>query len=115
VVDYLVICDEKRLQAAVSSGLDARHRADSLPLHAFAFRLRFRLSLPAIIVYVMAICGLLGAHGKIAYKTASFQPRLSALITAMGVSFFLEISVRWMRSSAKYQAFPSLINKNRGV
>ena len=71
------------------------------------------LAIPAIIAYVMAICALLGcAMEKIAYRPLRHKPRLSALITAMGVSFFLEnfCSLDLMFSN-KYQAFPILVNK----
>lgn len=71
-------------------------------------------SIPAIIVYVMAICALLGmAMEKIAYRPLRHKPRISALITAMGVSFFLEnfCSLDIVFGN-KYQAFPTLIQKH---
>jgi branched-chain amino acid transport system permease protein len=71
------------------------------------------LSIPAIIAYVMIACALLGAAmEKFAYRPLRHKPRLSALITAMGVSFFLEnfCSLDFMFSN-KYQAFPSVVKK----
>jgi branched-chain amino acid transport system permease protein len=70
-------------------------------------------SLPAIIIYVMAVCALLGcAMEKIAYRPLRYKPRLSSLITAMGVSFFLENFCSLdMLFSNKYQAFPTLLDK----
>ncbi|MGB7569862.1 MAG: branched-chain amino acid ABC transporter permease [Chitinivibrionales bacterium] len=71
-------------------------------------------SIPAIIVYVMVICALLGmAMEKTAYRPLRHKPRISALITAMGVSFFLEnfCSLPIVFGN-KYQAFPTLVQKH---
>jgi len=59
----------------------------------------------------MILCALLGAAmEKIAYRPLRSKPRLSALITALGVSFFLEnfCSLDAVFTT-RYQAFPRLI------
>ena len=88
------------------------------PLLYFFTRTFFKLplgtfSILAIILYVMAICALLGAAmEKVAYRPLRHKPRLSSLITAMGVSFFLENFCSLdMVFGNKYQAFPLLIPK----
>jgi branched-chain amino acid transport system permease protein len=88
------------------------------PILYFFTRTFFKLplnwfSIPAIIIYVMAMCAVLGiAMEKIAYKPLRHKPRISALITAMGVSFFLEnfCSLDIVFGN-KYQAFPALVQK----
>ena len=88
------------------------------PLLYFFTRTFFKLplgtfSIIAIILYVMAICALLGAAmEKVAYRPLRHKPRLSSLITAMGVSFFLENFCSLdLAFGNKYQAFPLLIPK----
>ncbi len=89
-----------------------------LPLFYFVIRLVFGFRLqwffiPALIVFVMAVCALLGAAmEKIAYRPLRHKPRLSSLITAIGVSFFLEnfCSLQTVFSN-NYQAFPLLVKK----
>lgn len=71
------------------------------------------LYFPLIIVYVMAVCGFLGvAMEQIAYRPLRFKPRLSALITALGVSLFLEnFCSLEIAFSNKYRAFPEIIKR----
>ena len=77
----------------------------SLPLGFFLF--------PLTILYVMLVCGILGsAMERIAYRPLRYRGRLSALITALGVSLFLEnFCSQNMVFSSKYQAFPEIIKK----
>jgi branched-chain amino acid transport system permease protein len=52
---------------------------------------RFRLPFPAAILVAMVGCALLGMFiEKVAYKPLRQAPRIAALITAMGVSLFIE-------------------------
>jgi branched-chain amino acid transport system permease protein len=72
------------------------------------------LLFPFVIVYTMAVCGFLGlAMERIAYRPLRYKPRLSSLITALGVSLFLEnfCSLPVVFSN-QYQAFPELIQKS---
>src|SRR5271157_5316484 len=64
-------------------------------LLAFSQRLySLRLGLlffPLLVLYVMAVCAVLGATmERIAYRPLRRRKRLSVLITALGVSYFLE-------------------------
>jgi branched-chain amino acid transport system permease protein len=71
------------------------------------------LYVAGLMVYVMVMCALTGAAmEKIAYRPLRNKPRLSALITALGVSFFLEnfCSLDAVFTT-KYQAFPLLVQK----
>lgn len=71
------------------------------------------LLFPFVILYTMLICGFLGmAMERIAYRPLRYKGRLSSLITALGVSLFLEnfCSLPIVFSN-QYQAFPELIQK----
>ncbi len=71
------------------------------------------LLLPVTALYSMVLCALLGvAMERIAYRPLRNQPRLSALITALGVSLFLEnfCSLPQVFDN-KYRPFPELIRK----
>jgi branched-chain amino acid transport system permease protein len=51
----------------------------------------FRFPFIVVLIFSMAVTAILGmAIEKIAYKPLRFKPRLAALITALGVSLFLE-------------------------
>jgi branched-chain amino acid transport system permease protein len=57
----------------------------------------------------MAVVGLLGAViERLAYRPLRRAPRLSPLITAIGVSLALEISVLLL-TKAQYQLFPNIL------
>ncbi len=102
------------LQVAILVLLTALIAPLLLIITRFIFKLRLSwMSIPAILLYVMTACALLGcAMEKIAYRPLRHKPRLSSLITAMGVSFFLEnfCSLDLMFGN-KYQAFPLLVKK----
>ena len=69
---------------------------------------RFRLPFPVAVLAAMIGCGVLGMFiEKVAYKPLRQAPRIASLITAMGVSLFLEYftSLRFM-FGPNYQAFP---------
>jgi branched-chain amino acid transport system permease protein len=71
------------------------------------------LLFPVILIYTMTVCGLFGAvMERVAYRPLRYRSRLSALITALGVSLFLEnfCSLPFMFDT-KYRAFPQLIRK----
>jgi len=80
----------------------------------FVFSLRLGpLFFPVLIAYVMTVCAVIGiAMERIAYRPLRKKRRLSALITALGVSYFLEnfCSLDFAFGSA-YRAFPELITK----
>jgi branched-chain amino acid transport system permease protein len=71
------------------------------------------LLLPVTLVYVMFICGLLGvAMERIAYRPLRSKPRISALITALGVSLFLEnFASLPIAFGNQYRPFPALMQK----
>ena len=51
----------------------------------------YRIPFPLVILISMAVCAVLGVTiEKLAYKPLRHKPKLSALITALGVSLFLE-------------------------
>jgi branched-chain amino acid transport system permease protein len=84
-------------------------------LLAFSQRLySLRLGLlffPLLVLYVMAVCAVLGATmERIAYRPLRRRKRLSVLITALGVSYFLEnfCSLPVVFEN-KYRAFPDLL------
>jgi branched-chain amino acid transport system permease protein len=67
----------------------------------------------AATAYVMLICAVLGiVMEKIAYRPLRYRARLSALITALGVSLFLEnfCSLDFLFGN-QYRAFPEIIEK----
>ncbi|MEO0108625.1 MAG: branched-chain amino acid ABC transporter permease [candidate division WOR-3 bacterium] len=69
---------------------------------------RFRLPLAAAIVIAMGGCALLGmTTERLAYRPLRNAPRISLLITAIGVSLFLEYftSLKFI-FGPNYQAFP---------
>jgi len=52
---------------------------------------KYNVPFPLVIVISMIVCAVLGVViEKLAYKPLRYKPRLSALITALGVSLFLE-------------------------
>ena len=52
---------------------------------------KYRVPFPLVIIISMTVCAVLGVViEKLAYKPLRYKPRLSALITALGVSLFLE-------------------------
>jgi len=60
-------------------------------------------------VGAMAVCGVLGlAIERIAYRPIRQAPRLNALITAIGMSFFLQNAVMLLYGATDRQ-FPSLV------
>lgn len=64
-----------------------------------------------IILVSMLICGLLGyIIERFAYRPLRYRPRLSALITAIGVSFLLEYGFQlpaWIRKPIEFPPGPS--------
>jgi branched-chain amino acid transport system permease protein len=78
----------------------------------FSFRLG-PLFFPLLIAYVMAVCAVIGiAMERIAYRPLRRKRRLSVLITALGVSYFLEnfCSLPVVFDNT-YRAFPELVRK----
>ena len=68
-------------------------------------------SLPVILVTVMVICGFLGfTIERLAYRPLRSAPRLNVLITAIGVSLFLENTgqLRWLFGTQP-QPMPRLV------
>jgi branched-chain amino acid transport system permease protein len=80
----------------------------------FIFSLRLgALFFPLLTGYVMIVCAIIGiTMERIAYRPLRKKRRLSALITALGVSYFLEnfCSLGFVFDN-KYRAFPELIRK----
>jgi branched-chain amino acid transport system permease protein len=67
---------------------------------------------PCTLIFVMAICALFGVvMERVAYRPLRSRPRISALITALGVSLFLEnfCSLPLAFGSA-YRPFPAIIH-----
>ncbi len=65
--------------------------------------------IPLVFLVPMAVVGLLGAAiERLAYRPLRRAPRLSPLITAIGVSLALETGVLLL-SGAHYQLFPSVL------
>ncbi|MBI3316032.1 MAG: branched-chain amino acid ABC transporter permease [Candidatus Omnitrophica bacterium] len=78
-------------------------------LAALAGPLPFWVSFAALLVFSMAGSALLGATiEKVAYKPLRNSPRLTALITSIGVSFFLQNAVMLIYRS-KEQSVPEII------
>ena len=72
---------------------------------AFAF-----VGVGAVLLLSMAICALLGiVIEKLAYRPLRRQPKLTVLITAIGVSLLLEYGGQFAFSSAP-RSFPTLFN-----
>ena len=72
---------------------------------------KYRVPFPLVIAICMAVCGVLGvAIEKLAYKPLRNRPRLSALITALGVSLFLEnFCALPFVFGPEYRSFPELV------
>ena len=88
------------------------------PLLYISSRLLFSIRLgpfffPLLAGYVMLICAVLGmTMERIAYRPLRNKRRLLALITALGVSYFLENFCSLpMVFENKYRAFPDIIGK----
>ena len=78
---------------------------------------KYRVPFPLIIVISMIVCAVLGVLiEKLAYKPLRYKPRLSALITALGVSLFLEnfCALPFM-FGPEYRSFPKLITRRTYV
>ncbi|MDD5675008.1 MAG: branched-chain amino acid ABC transporter permease [Chitinivibrionales bacterium] len=69
--------------------------------------------LGVILVWVMAVCAIVGmAMEHIAYRPLRHKPRVLALITALGVSLFLEnFCSQAALFGNQYRAFPEIIKK----
>jgi branched-chain amino acid transport system permease protein len=78
----------------------------------FSFRLG-PFFFPLLIAYVMTVCAIIGiTMERIAYRPLRKKRRLSALITALGVSYFLEnFCSLGLVFDNTYRAFPELIRK----
>ncbi|MBC8230238.1 branched-chain amino acid ABC transporter permease [bacterium] len=64
-----------------------------------------------VIIISMVVCSIIGiSMEKLAYKPLRYKPRLSALITALGVSLFLEnfCALPFVFGS-EYRSFPEII------
>jgi len=72
---------------------------------------------PIVIVISMVVCAIIGvAMEKLAYKPLRYKPRLSALITALGVSLFLEnFCALPFVFGPEFRHFPELIKVKRYV
>jgi branched-chain amino acid transport system permease protein len=71
----------------------------------------FQVPFPIVVAVSMIVCSVLGvAIEKLAYKPLRNKPRLSALITAIGVSLFLEnfCALPYV-FGPDYRSFPELI------
>jgi len=69
------------------------------------------LRVSLLFIFAMATCGLLGfLNEKIAYRPLRHSNRITSLITAIGVSFFLEFGGQ-MVFTANYRSFPEIIPK----
>lgn len=71
----------------------------------------YQVPLPIVVAVSMIVCSVLGvAIEKLAYKPLRNRPRLSALITAIGVSLFLEnFCALPFVFGTDYRSFPELI------
>jgi branched-chain amino acid transport system permease protein len=68
-----------------------------------------------VMLSAMVVCGLLGALiERLAYRPLRAAPRINALITAIGVSLFLEYFGQWL-FGADPKFFPSLIETREVV
>jgi len=71
-------------------------------------------SLPAVLVAVMVICGTLGfTIERLAYRPLRRAPRLNVLITAIGVSLFLENTgqLHWLFGTQPQPMPPLIIDR----
>ncbi len=77
----------------------------------------YQVPFPIVIVVAMVVCAIIGVTmEKIAYKPLRYKPRLSALITALGVSLFLEnFCALPFVFGPEYRSFPELIPLKRYV
>lgn len=77
---------------------------------AFLSIVKFGLSFPIAFLLAMLVCGGTGVlMDRIAYKPLRSRPRLYALITAMGVSLFLEHGARNLPFiGPEYRTFPDV-------
>ena len=76
---------------------------------AFFMMTLLKLPLAVAIVFSMLFCAVLGISiEKVAYKPLRNSPRIWALITAIGVSFFLE-TLFVILFGANYKPFPQII------
>jgi branched-chain amino acid transport system permease protein len=92
--------------------------AMTAPALFFSSRFVFSLRLgpfffPILIMYVMLVCTVIGVTmERIAYRPLRKKRRLSVLITALGVSYFLEnFCSLGIVFDNRYRAFPELIRK----
>lgn len=77
---------------------------------AFFSLTRFNLPLPAAILVSMLVCTVLGVViERLAYKPLRQAPSLAVLITAIGVSYFLQNGAQILWSSSS-KVFPSVIS-----
>lgn len=66
-----------------------------------------------VLLFAMVVCGLFGyLNERIAYRPLRNAPRIASLITAIGVSFFLEFGGQFV-FGADPKFFPTLIPKHR--
>jgi branched-chain amino acid transport system permease protein len=66
-----------------------------------------------ILLFAMLVCGVFGyLNERIAYRPLRRAPRIASLITAIGVSFFLEFGGQFV-FGADPKFFPTLIAKHR--
>ncbi|MFK5884036.1 MAG: branched-chain amino acid ABC transporter permease [Candidatus Izemoplasma sp.] len=80
---------------------------------AFIFATSLPINLPfiVIVVFAMALAALMGiVTEKLAYKKLRTAPRISALITAIGVSLFLQ-NLALLIFEPKPKVMPALISK----
>lgn len=76
-----------------------------------------RMPLGLVIIISMLVCAIIGiSMEKLAYKPLRYKPRLSALITALGVSLFLEnfCSLPFV-FGPEYRNFPEIIEVKRYI
>ncbi len=76
-----------------------------------------KIPFPVVIIISMAVCAALGVLMELlAYRPLRHKPRLSALITALGVSLFLEnFAALPFIFGPEYRNFPELIRMKRYV
>ncbi|MBV9494050.1 MAG: branched-chain amino acid ABC transporter permease [Acidobacteria bacterium] len=66
-----------------------------------------------ILLFAMLVCGLFGfLNERIAYRPLRNAPRIASLITAIGVSFFLEYGGQYVFGPDP-KFFPTLVEKHR--
>ncbi len=84
---------------------------------ATKYRVPGPLLIPLVIATSMIVCAVIGVvMEKLAYKPLRYKPRLSALITALGVSLLLEnlCASRYV-FGPEYRSFPKLITRRTFV